>query len=118
MHIAIIVELAEIAGDKKTIAPEFRRGLFKIAPIAGKNVWPLDLNDTGFALAQNHSGFRIGDAQRDARQWHAHGASPARAIIRVGTCHVGFGHPVAFENDMSRPHEPSAVRLRKEWRGA
>src|ERR1019366_6290431 len=44
MHIAAGVDLAEIAGDEKAVLTKFRRGLFKIAPIADKNVWPLDLD--------------------------------------------------------------------------
>ena len=96
MHIAIIIDPAQITGDKPAIRAQVLGRLFGHLPIASKDVGAAHLDPAhstlGDPLAIGHQ------AQIDAGQRQAHRARPPLSVIGVGGVHVGFGHPVAFQN--------------------
>ena len=118
MHIAALVDLAEIAGDEEAVRPELRRRLLGHAPVPLEDVGALDLDHADLALGHRRARIGIADAGQDAGQGHAHGASDPVALIGVRGVHVGFGHAVAFENRMAGACPPFPVGFGQQGRRA
>ena len=118
MHIAALVDLAEIAGDEEAVGPELRRRLLGHAPVPLENVRALDLDHADLALRDRRARVGIADAGGHARQGHAHGARDPVAVIGVRGVHVGFGHAVAFENGVTGARPPFPMGFGQQGRRA
>jgi hypothetical protein len=57
-QIAVIADLAQIAGDEEPVLAEFRGGLFRHLPIALKDVGAAHLDGADLALRQRRAGSR------------------------------------------------------------
>src|SRR5262249_30226120 len=66
MDVALVVDLAEVAGDEEAIGPEFRLGLLRHAPVALEYVRALDLDHADLVARQLLAGLGLGDAYGDA----------------------------------------------------
>jgi len=99
MHIALFRRSAEIAGDEKPSLRNSARS-FRDCAIALKTFGPLT-SMTPVPLGPKSRRFPVPRyvTPRPARQ--TDGSGLALAVIGIGCGHVGFGHSVAFENDMS-----------------
>ena len=101
MEVAFLVDLAQITSDEEAVGPEFGLGLFRHSPVAGEDVGALDLYHPRLAVGQRLAAVGIGDPQRDPRQREADCTGNPVSVIRIGGVHVGFGHPVALEDEMA-----------------
>src|SRR5206468_12434690 len=101
VHIALVVDLAEIAGDEKAVVAEFGLGLLRHPPITLEYVRALDLDHADGVARNLLAGLGIGDAHGHAGQGMADRAGHALAVIGVRGVHVGFGHAVTFEHGVA-----------------
>ena len=78
MHVAALVDPADVAGDEESVGAELRLGLFRHAPVAGEDVRTAHLENADLPRSENVP-FRVGDADLDARE---RTARPTRVAAR------------------------------------
>ena len=83
MHIAIVINPAQITGDEKAIGAKFSCGFFRHMPIALEHVGAFHLDHANLALWQECAAFCIGNTHRYAGQRLTHSTGHPRAIIGV-----------------------------------
>src|ERR1700730_6033271 len=81
VHITLVVDLAEIAGDEEAVVAEFRFCLLRHPPIALEDVRTVDLDHADGLARQLLAGLGIGDAHGDTGQRVADRPREALAII-------------------------------------
>ena len=118
MDVALVVDLAEVAGDEEAVAAEFGLGLLRHPPVALEHVRALDLDHADGVPRELLAGLGIGDPHRDAGQREADGARHAIALIGVRRIHVGLGHAVALEHGMAGACRPFAMGVGEQRRRA
>src|SRR5207248_11699920 len=94
VHIALVVDLAEIAGDEKAVVAEFGLGLLRHPPITLEYVRALDLDHPDGVVRNLLAGLGIGDAYGHAGQGMADRAGYALAYLGVRRSHVVLGSSV------------------------
>ena len=99
LHIAVGIDLPQIAGDKPAIGPQFFAGFFGHLPVACKDIGAPHFYPAHSALC--HFGPVRHDPQLHPRQREPHSARTALALIRVRGVHIGFRHPIAFQNALT-----------------
>ena len=98
LHVAVFVDAAQIPGDEKPVLPQFGGGLFRHVPVALKHVRPAHLDHANVAGGQGRAGVGIRDLQFHAGKRQADRTGAALTLVGVRCVHVGFRHPVAFED--------------------
>src|SRR5205085_1153511 len=97
MHIALAVDLAEVAGNEESVVAKFGFGLFRHAPVTPEHVRALHLDHADAVGGERLAGLGIGDAHGHAGERKADRAGHAIALIGVRRVHVGLGHAVTLE---------------------
>ncbi len=107
--IAVGVDPCHVTRDEPAVRLQFLGCLFWHLPIALKHIRAAHFQHADFA------GWHLGPVfhhpRLHARQRKAHGACATLSLVGVRRAHIGFGHPVAFENTVTCPHLPLFVGI-------
>src|SRR5712692_6165265 len=98
--VIVFADLRQISGLEVAIFSKILRGLFRRAPISFEHIVAAHLQ-----FADSSRRYRppvlVRDARRHPGQWRSDRAGDAPAIERVRGVHPGFGHAVAFQDEMA-----------------